>query len=403
MSVIVTTFLSTRRPVPPTLYGEVSPLVIVNAQAWPTLVAEPAGIVNYTNLTIEGALVNEQVFGTPSLVALEYGSLAPEVLVNLNGFAELVLDPMLPDLVETDYGNTGGTGDRTSIISVSTNATISSGTVDNLVDGGFSNNASDGFIWNAGQTERVVTFDFGTPKVIDEITWYMTHDDPQNRWCIEASADASTWRLMHPSTQFRGATPVFPMHHNTKGFRYWRFRQLLFETSASARHLECEFRIGDGVGVEPQFDWRAPFSVGDRQAIIAGTTSTFTSGGSSVRTNLYDGDYANNDTDSWWSGTTPGAGANIRFDFGSEVLVGGFQIGRASVPADDVGVWRWQRSPDDSEWTTIGDDFAWVGHNLVVYRPHDVPCRYYRLLRVSGGWSTSRLYEIHFLGPNPDY
>src|ERR1041384_8293507 len=62
------------------------------------------------------------------------------------------------------YGNPGGTGDRTSLITVTTDVALGDGTINNLVDGSFNNDATDALTPVNGQSGKQITFQFPHPE-----------------------------------------------------------------------------------------------------------------------------------------------------------------------------------------------------------------------------------------------
>jgi hypothetical protein len=74
----------------------------------------------------------------------------------------------------TAYGNAGGMGDRTSIITVTTDAVITagSGPVANLVNGTKGNNNLTSCWVNGGHTNRRFTCGFSYRVLITEAKWF---------------------------------------------------------------------------------------------------------------------------------------------------------------------------------------------------------------------------------------
>jgi len=75
----------------------------------------------------------------------------------------------------TSYANTGGTGNRTAIITVSSNFSLQGGTFDNLVDGDTVNqdNATGGcdMPTTGPANGDYIRFTWATKVYIDELTW----------------------------------------------------------------------------------------------------------------------------------------------------------------------------------------------------------------------------------------
>jgi hypothetical protein len=144
--------------------------------------------------------------------------------------------------VTTSYANAGGTGDRTSTITVTTTATLGGGTISQLVDGSQAN----GLWWTSGQSLITVTFDFGVgaSKVIDEFKWYQSAVTVHGLWVFEGSNDNSSYTTFPESIDLGDiATDVVPVT-NTSGYRYYRLRQYNNVTSSGPYLREIEFKIG---------------------------------------------------------------------------------------------------------------------------------------------------------------
>lgn len=139
--------------------------------------------------------------------------------------------------VSTSYANTGGTGDRTGIITISSNLTWT-GTVSTIINGAFTNS----LYWanNALSGIDVLAFDFGSAKVIDEFKWYQSDATTHGTWVFEGSSDGSSWTGLGSSFTLTNGT--FPIT-NTTAYRYYRLRGL----SGTARNIpwlrEIEFKI----------------------------------------------------------------------------------------------------------------------------------------------------------------
>lgn len=165
----------------------------------------------------------------------------------------------------TSYANPGGTGDRTSIITVTTTATLAGGSppISGLVDGINSNTGAP--FWTAGQTLRTITFDFGPTlfkQVIDEAKWYQNGTSAHGTWRWEASDDGSSWTPISANFTLDGGSTgavIGDLSANTTGYRYYRLAQQSGTTSATPWLREIEFKIeqgdplaGDGGGLGDQ-------------------------------------------------------------------------------------------------------------------------------------------------------
>lgn len=142
-------------------------------------------------------------------------------------------------VVSTSYSNTGGTGNRTGIITVTWSGTNGAGVPSMLVNG----TQADEYWWTAGQTSKILKFDFGSAKVIDEFKWYQSgaiaHGGSNT---FEGSNDDSAWTTLTTGINLgSSATQTVPIT-NTTAYRYYRI-SVPGATSASPYLREIEFKI----------------------------------------------------------------------------------------------------------------------------------------------------------------
>lgn len=125
----------------------------------------------------------------------------------------------------TSYSNTGGTGNRTSSITVTDPDTIFTGTgpLSELVNGA---NEDDLYVASGtGFQTKSVVFDFGAgnTKIIDEIKLYVPSAKDQATWQVAGSANGSSWTNI-------GSAKTFPLvgvsriisFFNLTAYRYYR-------------------------------------------------------------------------------------------------------------------------------------------------------------------------------------
>jgi hypothetical protein len=141
--------------------------------------------------------------------------------------ANLDVHPLTPT-----YGNPQGTGNRTSDITVTTTATISSGTMDNLVDGGFNNDATDAVLLNNAQSGRSITFQFPNAKIVTEAKWFQNAAQSNGTWKWQGSNDGSSFTdlsatfTLDDATAGAGGTVIGDLSANTTAYLYYRHRTL---------------------------------------------------------------------------------------------------------------------------------------------------------------------------------
>jgi len=152
-------------------------------------------------------------------------------------------------LFNPSYSNTGGTGDRRSIITVTFSGVMASGVISNIIDGSFAN----GTWWTAGQTNVNLTFYFlGASVLINAFKWYQSADafhGGSNQF--QGSDDNSSWTTLNPTgggTTFVLSAPSSGREFtfvNTTPYKYYRIT-IPGATSASPDEEEIEFKI-DGL------------------------------------------------------------------------------------------------------------------------------------------------------------
>ena len=142
------------------------------------------------------------------------------------------------------YANSGGSGDRRSVITATTLKPLSSGSpLSNIIDG-----ATDSVTWTGG-SGMVFTFDFGVGinKNITEITWKQSTTGTHGTWVIEASHDNQNWGALTGNFTFGGVlAQVISLATNPYGYRYYRLRQISGAMSTGPYLHEIEFKIMDG-------------------------------------------------------------------------------------------------------------------------------------------------------------
>lgn len=145
----------------------------------------------------------------------------------------------------TAYENTGGTGDRTSIITTtSTNISFGAGVASTLVDG---NTVANALYFNsaAGDGSAYIKFDVGVGNsaVIDAFRWVQSTNASHNTWQFEGSNNDSDYDNLH-SLILGGATTEEHTFTNSTPYRYYRLRHISGSRSNSPWLREIEFKIG---------------------------------------------------------------------------------------------------------------------------------------------------------------
>ena len=298
--------------------------------------------------------------------------------------------------VVTSYSNPGGSGNRTSLIRLTTSANFRvfrnyPFTGYSLLCGDYGDNGD----WTSGGH---VTFDFGEPRCIDEATFYQSSAATHGTWQWKASNDGSTFTNIGPSFVLGGsmAAVLDSLNGNTDFYRYWRMDQVSGSVSPSPYLRGLDFKIDDGSHLSDR--WCHPQGWGDRRALIDVTfdppagpnsapfapidgsmlTTDWPATGAPVDPSLtYKGSF-------YWSNGTPNP--EIIFDFKSPVVMTALMI-RASARTSQ-GNFYVEASNDGLSWTVVGG-FEWGAYfdmvqdlwfwNQEVALTTAIPYRYYRV------------------------
>ena len=157
-------------------------------------------------------------------------------------------NPSVTTGASTVSAGTYATGDRSGEISVTASyGLIASGTASNLVDGAYTNNATDAVTFNAVDAQgQWVAFDFGSPRVVHEATWNSLDADAASTWVWQGSNDGNTFFSLGNSFTLGGepAQVQDTLRHNTSGFQYYRLYGISGTTSAQAQQ-DVSFKFLD--------------------------------------------------------------------------------------------------------------------------------------------------------------
>lgn len=143
------------------------------------------------------------------------------------------------------YANVQGSGDRTSLITVTASTGLIGGTAGHEVNGNISE--TDWFFNTALTAGAFVQFDFGTAIVIDEIRFYGNSAIVgQGTWQLQGSDDASAWTDIGSNFGLGAACiqRITVALGNTNAWQYYRLLGISGSTSDSPFLFEFEFRCG---------------------------------------------------------------------------------------------------------------------------------------------------------------
>ena len=150
------------------------------------------------------------------------------------------------------------TGDRTSTITVTKHASLalggSSGTVDKLVNGNFTADASNAF-WFLAQTPPTgsyIRFQFATAQVIIEAKWYTNVAAGHGTWQWQGSNSANSGYVnIGNSFVLSGVTPhqtQTELNGNTNSYLYYQLLYVSGTTTTSGWQTEVEFKTAGVTG-----------------------------------------------------------------------------------------------------------------------------------------------------------
>jgi hypothetical protein len=151
------------------------------------------------------------------------------------------------------YFNTGGCADRTAgIPTITTDATLGTGTINNLIDGGMIEGASDSISFGSGQSGKSIKLDFGS-SAVKQITairafWAASGTTAQGGlWKVAGSDDDTTYVDIVTGLTLGGAAfQLFDLSSNIYGYRYYKIINTSGTTSNVDFFRELAFQIGDG-------------------------------------------------------------------------------------------------------------------------------------------------------------
>lgn len=138
----------------------------------------------------------------------------------------------------TSYTNSGGKGDRTGVVTVTSSGFGGGGgSLSAIVNGSYANS----FWWETGANAGLwLKFDFGSPKIVDQLFAVFSDYVSQGVWAVEGSNDNTTWTTLLPSFTLDRGMVSFP---NTTAYRYYRWLGVSGSRSRAYYLQEVEFRI----------------------------------------------------------------------------------------------------------------------------------------------------------------
>lgn len=152
-----------------------------------------------------------------------------------------------------NFKNADGEGVRTNRITVTTDATLTDGTIDRLVDGGFGSSTATACAWTSGQSGRHVTFQFAESKIITEARWFQSltvGGVGHGQWKWQGSNDGSSFSDLTANFTLDGNNGagfvVGDLSGNITAYEYYRLQQLSGTTSNAPWLREVTFKLRRG-------------------------------------------------------------------------------------------------------------------------------------------------------------
>jgi hypothetical protein len=286
----------------------------------------------------------------------------------------------------------GGEGDRTGLVTVTTNSSLGGGTINNFVDGAIGANDADSFWHVNAQTGRWIKFDFGSPKFISRfLVRIVTSGTGANlgsgTWRVEGSHDDSSWLPLSGSAPLIAGQihPIDTTIANVNAYRYFRLVQEGAGTTGSSYYwAECYFAIADPSGEANVAPTTATvLGSGNRVGAIAVTSGSAQGAlfnAATGHSTIINGTAGN---ENWFLAGR--SDAWVKFGFPIAVC-----ITEATWFQDIVathGVWKWQGSNNDVDWTDIGATFTLgspATQVIAELNGNTVRYLYYKLVQISG-------------------
>lgn len=178
---------------------------------------------------------------------------------------EFKIEYLTPTTVPSVF-STGGKGNRSSVITATTDVSLSSGTIGTIVDGDYTDNSSHAIALNAGTTAGHFLFDFGAGAsgVITCVALRspLAAGNTHGTWKLQGSNDNSAFTDIGSTFSLFTASvaggSVYAKHHfeNATAWRYYRITQTAGSTANNPDIVEVEFKLKYNAAVTVKFPFR---------------------------------------------------------------------------------------------------------------------------------------------------
>ena len=137
-------------------------------------------------------------------------------------------------------------GNRTSIISVSTTCTMQASTnIQNLIDGDYAESSTGSAAFTTGESLREIKFDLGlgVAKAITGFSWLQHAITTHGTWTFEGSNDDVSYTPLVTGVNLGGSIVTDSSFINTTAYRYYKLRQTAGTMHGSPWVKEIEFKV----------------------------------------------------------------------------------------------------------------------------------------------------------------
>jgi hypothetical protein len=233
-------------------------LNLANANTWTALQTFGSGLTVSSGLASlnNGATITSVNSSSVGLVVNAVGSQVAnlqewkissgDVIASLNTGGKLTLTSASTPV--TSYANTGGTGNRTGIITATKSAGLTDFNPTALIDGNMSNT---NYWQSVSAANQYLLFDFGTGKIIDEALWTQQNPMSHGTWKWQGSYDGTNFTDIGATFTLGGGVSVqtqTSLSSNTTAFRYYRLFGVGGTTNNGWYIRELEFKIAAPLG-----------------------------------------------------------------------------------------------------------------------------------------------------------
>jgi len=293
-----------------------------------------------------------------------------------------------------DYLSLGGKGDRRRDIYITSGGSWQ-GSPFVYINGSLTDTSN----WiNGGNTsDFYLIFDLHDAHIITEAIWYQSGVTSQGNWKWQGSNNATDWTdiggifALGTST----AQTITTLNSNTNSYRYYRLQGVSGTTSSGPFIQEIEFKIGGRTTNVNGTLYTNPYGIGLRTTPVITSNASIGFGNLSQLTN-------NSWTNEFFPNIQAAAGKEFKFDFLTPHLIDESTWWFGDNTA--MGVWKWQGSTDNSNWTDIGPSFtlgatinagSWMQSQQEL-KSNSAYYRYYRIFGISGNITNTYILEVEF-------